>query len=62
MSNFNIAMHMQAVKQKNIEAIEEYMRNNPYSSARDCSRDLGMKYDTVSRHIRNLKKARKDEK
>jgi len=53
---------MQAVKKKNIEAIEDFMRENPYSTARECSNAIGMNYVTVTRHIRTLKKALKDGK
>lgn len=48
--------NMIKIKEANISSIDEWKKNNPKGTAKQCSIDLGLSYKTVLKHIK-IKKA-----
>lgn len=43
------------MKAEAMEKVNRYFTENPFSNARKCSEALGMNYQTVLRHVKELK-------
>jgi len=47
-------LHTKEVAEKNKRAVKKWFKKNPNSTAKDCSKSLGLSYVTVRKHIKDL--------
>jgi predicted transcriptional regulator len=54
-ANKNAGDMMRARREENRKRVAEYFSLHPFSTQKDCARDLGLTKQTVNRHVSDLR-------